>query len=181
MRCLILSIMLFGFAGAVAQHKSLYNDQLHGYKKLFYKIVLLHPKMNSLTERQMLKHYLAGSGSPYLFSNDEFQLLKETVPDFHKAQNCNQLQQTGYCTKQAVLDGNDIFGWALGTITCVYSSATNELVSFADVYDFNKKPKGKRKLQSEIATRIFRFLSPKSAKPFIVTYGIDAFYKQPGL
>ena len=181
MRCFFFIVMLFSFTVTAAQQQVVYNDQLHGYKKLFYKIVLLHPKMNSPVEQRMLKHYLAGSGTAYFFSNDEFQLLKITVPDFHKDQNCNQLQQTGYCTKQAVLDNNDFFGWALGTITCVYSIATNELVSFADVYDFNKKPKGKRKLRSEIATRIFRFLSPKSAKPFIVTYGSNAFYKQPGL
>lgn len=129
----------------------------------------------------MLKHYLAGSGTPYFFSGGEFQLLKITVPGFQMNQNCNQLQQSSYCTRQIVLDQDDFFGWALGTITCVYSTATDELVSFADVYDFNKKPTGKRKLKSEIATRIFRFMAPKSARSFIVTYGADAFYNRPVL
>lgn len=166
--CLFLSV-------AAYSGDTLSNKELRGYKKIFYKLVILHPKINSTFERSLLKHYLAGSGVTYLVVNSDFVKLKNTISGFEK-NNCVILKSNPqYYTVKVKLDDDAYFGWALGTITCIFNSNNSELISFVDVYDFNKKKNGQRSLKSELITRVFRLMAPRSAKAFIVSYA-DAAY-----
>ena len=155
------------------------NDELKGYKKFFYKIVAAHPKINSPVERALLRHYLAGSGTTVLLTDDVFVQLQKVVRE-RTSRTCVPLKtDTNLCSMQIVLDDDPYFGWALGTITCVFLPTSNQLITFADVYDFNRKKNGQRKLKSEIVTRIFRLIAPRSAKAFIVSYGTAAYSAVP--
>ncbi|MBX9785581.1 MAG: hypothetical protein K2X48_20045 [Chitinophagaceae bacterium] len=177
MRPLLFIVCLF-LAVAAYSGDTLSDNNLRGYKKLFYKLVLLHPKINSTFERSLLKHYLAGSGAAYLIAGSDFVKLKNTVTAFEKSDCVLLKSNPQYCTVKVKLDEDVYFGWGLGTITCIFSNSSNEMISFADVYDFNKKKKGQRSFKSEIVTRIFRLIAPRSAKAFIVSYGTAAFYSQ---
>lgn len=180
MRIAIFIFFLFLTVRSYATDSLPAADHLKGYKKWFYKIVLLHPKINSPLERALLKHYLAGSGTAFLFADSDFVKLKNAVGAMNKNE-CTSSQHNNqfYCTQKAVLDGDIYFGWGLGTITCIFTTNSREMISFADVYDFNKKKKGQRKRSSELATRIFRLLAPRSAKSFIVSYGEAAYSITP--
>jgi hypothetical protein len=155
------------------------TNQLRGYKKFFYKIVILHPKLNSNFERTLLKHYLAGSGETYLISQADFVKLKNVIPVFEKS-NCIVLKSNAeLCAVKLDLLQNDYFGWALGTTTCIFKTNGAELISFFDIYDFNKKKKGQRSLKFELITRIFRLITPRSAKAFVVSYAEAAYSLVP--
>ena len=168
MACLFLTV-------AAYSGDTLSNYKLRGYKKLFYKLVILHPKINSIFERSLLKHYLEGSGTTYLITDTDFVNLKNTIAVFEKS-NCVVLKSNPeYCTRKVKLDDDSYFGWGLGTITCIFNNSSNQMISFADVYDFNKKKNGQRSLKSELVTRVFRLIAPRSAKAFIVSYA-DAAY-----
>jgi hypothetical protein len=174
MRLFIFIGCLF-FAVAANGRDTVSNNKLRGYKKLFYKLVILHPKINSPFERLLLKHYLAGSGTTYLIADTDFVKLKGAIATIEKS-NCIVLKSSPkYCTIQVKLDDDNYFGWGLGTITCIFNNNNNQMISFADVYDFNKKKKRKRSLKSEIVTRVFRLIAPHSVKAFVVSYA-DAAY-----
>ncbi|TWI80207.1 hypothetical protein IQ13_2879 [Lacibacter cauensis] len=151
--------------------------RLKGYRKLFYKIVALHPKLNSPLEKELLQHYLAGSGETFILSTADFKRLQQTVPLFVKQDSCHAViaAQHNYCYKQVDLNNDAYFGWALGTITVVYNAADNEVVSFVDTYDFNKKKKGLRSRKNEFVTGVFRLLAPARARSFLVTFASDAY------
>ena len=172
----IPSLLVAGDSAHVAFTK---QKKLRGYRQLFYKLVCLHPKLNSPLEKKMLQHYLLGSGDAFLFSDADFNRLKEVVPRYATGNNCKSLENgtPGYCTQYVNLHDDDYFGWGLGNVTVIYQTNDRTIVSFADYYDFDKKEKGKRKLKNEIVTRVFRMLAPASSRPFIVTYGADAFVK----
>ena len=167
----------FLFAGDTTANKTVHKQSLKGYKKLLYKVVLLHPEMNSEFERELLKHYLLGSGSTYLLSDSDFVRLQKTVPNYIHNTNCiiasSNNQQ--YCVQPVDLNDDNYFGWALGNIRAIYKNGTEELISLADYYDFNKAKIGVRTRKQELLTRVFKFLAPKSAKPFVVTYDADGF------
>lgn len=151
------------------------SKQLRGYKKLFYKLAILHPKINSAFERSLLKHYLTGSGATYLIADSDFVKLKSTIAKLENS-TCVLLKSSPEnCTIKAKLDDDNYFGWGLGTITCIFTNRNNQMISFADVYDFNKKKKGQRSFKLEIVTRVFSLIAPRSAKAFVVSYGDDAY------
>lgn len=156
------------------------NCSLKGYKKWFYKIVTLHPRLNSGVERQLLRHYLCGSGTTFLFSDSDFERLKQAVLQRGGGRSGQQTNAAPFCASVIVLDGDSYFDWGLGSITCVFDASCSRLISFADVYDFNSKKPGKRSLKLEVYTRLFRFLSPRSAKPFLVSYGKAAYWSESG-
>jgi hypothetical protein len=170
----IPSLLTAGDSATVAFTK---QKKLRGYHQFFYKLVSLHPKLNSPLEKKMLRHYLLGSGGVFLFNDADFKRLKEVVPRYATGTNCKPLENgtSGYCTQYVNLHDDDYFGWGLGNLTVIYQDNDASIVSFADYYDFDKKEKGKRKLKNEIVTRVFRLLAPASSRPFIVTYGADAF------
>jgi hypothetical protein len=149
---------------------------LKGYKKLFYKVIISHPSLNSPIEQKLLQHYLSGSGAVYLLTTKEFEKLKKAVAH-QREQKHELIQQTSsaYYTERVRLDDDPDFGFALGTINCVFESSTGKMISFTDVYDFNKKKKGVRSLRSELYTRFFRLIAPRSSKKFMVTYRAPAF------
>jgi hypothetical protein len=153
---------------------------LKGYKKWFYKIVILHPQLNSVVERQLFRHYLCGSGTAFLLSDDDFERLSRAVLQRNGSGSRLASSDVHFCSSIISLDDDGYFGWGLGTITCVFDQGCRELISFADIYDFNKKKFGKRKLKLELYTRVFRFLAPRSAKSFIVSYGKAAYRSQSG-
>ena len=144
----------FLFAGDTTANKTVHKQSLKGYKKLLYKVVLLHPEMNS-----------------------DFVRLQKTVPNYIHNTNCiiasSNNQQ--YCVQPVDLNDDNYFGWALGNIRAIYKNGTEELISLADYYDFNKAKIGVRTRKQELLTRVFKFLAPKSAKPFVVTYDADGF------
>lgn len=179
MRLGILFFLLITVLHARSTDSAQLTDNLKGYKKLFYTLVTKHPRINSPLERALLRHYLAGSGTTVLLTDDVFVQLQKVVRK-KVSSSCVPLKtDTALCSGHVVLDDDPYFGWALGTITCVYTRQTNQLLTFADVYDFNKKKKGQRNLKSEIVTRIFRLIAPRSAKAFIVSYGTAAYSAVP--
>lgn len=159
-----------------AKHPSI---KLKGYKRILYNVVLLHPKMNSPFEKELLKHYLLGSGTTYEMSDDDFSRLKQSVAVCKCGTACLPgASSQAYCISRFDLNADAYFGWALGNAFCIYETATGQLVSVADIYDFNRAKAGVRKLKNELITRIFRLLSPASAKSFVVTYKADGFVTQ---
>ena len=175
----LVTFMLITLAASAFCSDSVYTTQsLKGYKKLFYKLITIHPAVNSPIEQKLLQHYLAGSGTTYMLTDSEFQLLKKTVAQQNLKDTSTEQASPDYVIKRISLDHDAYFGFALGTITCIYDKTKTEMISFLDVYDFNKKRKGIRKLKSEIATRIFRLIEPRSSKKFIVSYGDAAYFIQ---
>lgn len=167
----------FIFAGDSTHNTAVHKQSLRGYKKLLYKIVLLHPQMNSGFERKLLKHYLLGSGTTYLMADSDFVRLQKTVPNYIHTRNCITASSNNqqYCVQHVDLNDDDYFGWALGNIRGIYKNGTDELITLADYYDFNKAKRGERTQKQELLTRVFKFLAPKSAKAFVVTYHADGF------
>jgi hypothetical protein len=146
-------------------------EPLKGYCKLFYKIITTHPQLNSPIEKKLLQHYLSGSGAVYLLSDSEFERLKKAVVQYKDHQHLSTKElSTSYFTEKVTLDNDAYFGFALGTITCIYESSSGNMISFIDKYDFNNKKKGIRHLKSELYTRIFRLIAPRKAKAFTVCY-----------
>jgi hypothetical protein len=168
------------FVPAIAGYcnDSVYSKtHLKGYKKMFYKLAILHPSLNSPLERKLLQHYLIGSGESFLISAPEFERLKKSAFQLkEKSKAVAPEPTTIFYTERIVLDDDPYFGFGLGTITGIYNKESKELISFVDVYDFNKKKVGARKLKSEIITRMFRLIAPRSSKKFIVCYGDAAYY-----
>ncbi len=167
----------FLFAGDSTAVKTMHKQSLKGYKKLLYKVVLLHPEMNSAFEHALLKHYLLGSGTTYLMADSDFVRLQKTVPNYIHTKNCITASSNNqdYCVQHIDLNDDNYFGWALGNIRVIYKNGTDELISLADYYDFNKAKKGARTRKQELLTRVFKFLAPISAKAFVVTYDADGF------
>jgi hypothetical protein len=167
----------FLFAGDTTVMNTAHKQLLKGYKKLLYEVVLLHPKMNSAIERDLLKHYLLGSGSTYLLADSDFVRLQKTVPKYVHTNNCVMVvaDSEQYCIQHIDLNEDAYFGWALGNINGIYQAGTDKLISLADIYDFNKAKKGLRTRRQEFLTRVFRFFAPRSAKAFVVTYNADGF------
>jgi hypothetical protein len=145
-------------------------EPLKGYCKLFYKIITTHPQLNSPIEKKLLQHYLSGSGAVYILSDEEFTALTKVVAQHQSYRSFAVTEKPVYVTERVTLDEDATFGYALGTITCFYETATGNMVSFNDRYDFNKKKKGIRHLKSELYTRIFRLIAPRKAKAFTVCY-----------
>lgn len=169
------------FAGDSTIMKAVQKQSLKGYKKLLYKVVLLHPKMNSGFERALLKHYLLGSGTTYHMADSDFVRLQKTVPNYIHTKNCMIVPSSNqqYCVQPVDLNDDNYFGWALGNIRGIYKNGTDELITLADYYDFNKAKRGVRTRKQELITRVFKFLAPKSAKAFVVTYDADGFMLTP--
>lgn len=156
-------------------------QQLKGYKKLFYRIITLHPKLNSTLEKDLLRHYLLGSGSTQRLSDADFIRLKRISSVYFNPERCKTVHsnQQQYCIQQVDLIDDAYFGWALGTISCIYQTASGELISVADIYDFNKKKKGNRSLKYEMITRIFNLIAPKPVRSFLITYNADGYILLP--
>lgn len=151
--------------------------ELRGYKRLVFKIVSMHPKLNSALEKDLLKHYLLGSGTTYQLSDSDFVHLRK-ISKFHFVDSiCIVIHSNNeqYCCRLVDLNNDDYFGWGLGTITGIFQQASGELISIADSYDFNKKKKGNRKFKNELISVIFRLIAPASAKSFIVTYRAEGY------
>lgn len=180
MRYLLLLVLLFGkFHDTIGGDSARVKRKLTGYKKILYKTALLHSELNSPLERSLLRHYLEGSGETFLLSDEDFYKLKNTVQAIQTSA-CMPLQESpGYCTQNVWLEKNEYFGWGLGSITCIYDASSLRIISFADVYDFNKKKIGVRTWKGEFFTRVFRLLTPKSAKPFLVSYAKFARIESP--
>jgi hypothetical protein len=179
MKMLFLFILFllpgFVFAGDSTERAVVKKQSLKGCKKLLYNIVLLHPKMSSAFERDLLKHYLLGSGSTYVIADSDFVRLQKTAPLYAQSNDCVIANSRQYCIQPIDLNEDAYFGWALGNINGIYRAGTELLVSLADLYDFNKAKKGVRSRRNEFITRVFRFFAPASAKAFVVTYEADGF------
>ncbi|MFT3844442.1 MAG: hypothetical protein QM725_05275 [Lacibacter sp.] len=150
--------------------------KLRGYKRFLFNVVLLHPKMDSPLEKDLLRHFLIGSGSLYKVSDADFNRLKQTVLQHPQKLISDSTLYSAYRLARVDLNNDQYFGMALGNIVTISSTDSGEIISFADVYDFNKTRKGKRTLKNEFLTRTFRLLSPSSARAFIVTYNADGYF-----
>lgn len=161
---------------SASNHKP--SHELKGYKKFLFKLVSIHPKLNSALEKDLLKHYLLGSGTTYQLSDSDFVHLKK-VSKFHFVDSvCNIIHSNNeqYYYRLIDLNNDHYFGWALGTISGIFQQATGELISIADSYDFKKKKRGIRRFKNELISGIFRLIAPSSAKSFIVTYGAEGYF-----
>jgi hypothetical protein len=160
----------------VSNHRPFH--ELKGYKRFVFKLVSIHPKLNSVLEKDLLKHYLLGSGTTYQLSDSDFVRLKK-VSKFHFVDSiCKIIHSNNeqYCYRLVDLNNDNYFGWALGTISGIFQQASGELISIADSYDFKKKKKGIRRFKNELITGIFRIIAPSSAKSFIVTYKANGYF-----
>lgn len=168
-------------AGDSTMLASVQKKKLKGYRGLFYKFVSKHPRLNSPLEKALLQHYLLGSGETFIVSAADFKRLQKTVPLHIGNAVCQPVEtnQSGYCIRSVNLHNDDYFGWGVGNLTVIFHEKENEIVSFVDYYDFDKKKKGKRTIQNEFFTRLFRLLAPAAARSFVVTYNADVFYVQP--
>ncbi|QNA46064.1 hypothetical protein [Lacibacter sediminis] len=157
------------------------QKKLRGYRQLFYRLVTLHPKLNSPLEKELLKHYLLGSGETFVVSEADFKRLQQTVPLYITNQDCKPLETNhpGYCGQYVNLHEDKYFGWGVGNLTVIYQTTDQTIVSFVDYYDFDKKKKGKRRVRNEFVTRVFSFLTPASSRSFVVTYNADAYFVKP--
>lgn len=183
LRCLFLLLFIPSLlvAGDSASVDGTKQKKLRGYRQLFYKLVSLHPKLNSPLEKELLQHYLLGSGETFLLSETDFKRLQQTVPLYITNDACKPLanNQSGYCMKYVNMHSDHYFGWALGNATIIYQTTNQAMVSLVDYYDFDKKKKGKRIRQNELVTRLFRVIAPASSRSFIITYRADAYFIQP--
>ena len=175
---LVPSLLVAGDSAAVRVTK---QKKLRGYRQLFYKVVSLHPKLNSSFEKELLQHYLLGSGETFVVSDADFKRLQQTVPLYVTNTDCKPLEtnQQGYCARYVNLHDDNYFGWGVGNLTVIYQTTDQALVSFVDYYDFDKKKMGKRRVKNEFITRAFRFFAPASARSFVITYNADAYYVKP--
>lgn len=172
------SLLVAGDSATVIVAK---QKKLRGYRQLFYRVVSLHPKLNSTFEKELLRHYLLGSGETFVVSDADFKRLQQTVPLYITDSDCKHADanQPGYCTKYVNLHDDNYFGWGVGNLTVIYQTTDQTLVSLVDYYDFDKKKKGKRRAKNEFITRMFRLLSPASARSFVITYNADAYFVKP--
>lgn len=172
---LVPSLLVAGDSAAAVVAK---QKKLRGYRQLFYKLVSLHPKLNSSFEKELLQHYLLGSGETFVVSEADFKRLQQTVPLYLTDTDCKPVEtnQPGYCARYVNLHDDNYFGWGVGNLTVIYQTTDQSLVSFVDYYDFDKKKKGKRSFRNEFITRMFRLLAPASARSFVITYNADAYY-----
>lgn len=175
---LVPSLLVAGDSATVVVAK---QKKLRGYRQLFYKLVSLHPKLNSPFEKELLQHYLQGSGEMFVVSETDFKRLQQTVPLYLTDGDCKPLEtnQPGYCARYVNLHDDNYFGWGVGNLTVIYQTTDQSLVSFVDYYDFDKKKKGKRRARNEFITRAFRLLAPASARSFVITYNADAYFVKP--
>lgn len=157
------------------------QKKLRGYRQLFYKLLSVHPRLNSPLEKELLQHYLLGSGETFVVSEADFKRFQQTVPLYITNAECKPVEANhpGYCVKYLNLHDDDYFGWGLGNLTVIYNTNDKALVSFVDYYDFDKKKKGSRKVRNEFITRLFRLIAPAAARSFIVTYNAAAYYVKP--
>ncbi len=174
---LFLFLPLWLVAGDSTALASTQQKKLKGYRKLFYQLILLHPKLNSPLEKELLRHYLEGSGETFILSDADFKLMQQAVISYGHDAICKPVGggQMLYCVKQVNLIEEDYFGWAVGSIIVICTVAEKKMVSMADYYDFNKKKKGQRKFKNEVTTGIFRLITPSGARSFIVTYNAEAY------
>ncbi|MEJ8843152.1 hypothetical protein WG954_12250 [Lacibacter sp. H375] len=178
---LLLFVPSLLVAGDSATIQITKQKKLRGYRQLFYKVVSLHPKLNSPFEKELLQHYLLGSGDTFVVSDSDFKRLQQTVPLYIKDSDCKpaEANQPGYCTKYVNLHDDNYFGWGVGNLTVIYQTNDQTLVSLVDYYDFDKKRKGQRRVKNEFSTRMFRFFAPASARSFVITYNADAYFVKP--
>lgn len=172
------SLLVAGDSAAVVVAK---QKKLRGYRQLFYKLVSLHPKLNSPLEKELLQHYLLGSGETFVVSEADFKRLQQAVSLYVTGTDCKPLEtnQPGYCTQYVNLHNDNYFGWGVGNLTVIYQTTDQSLVSFVDYYDFDKKKKGSRRSRNEFVTRLFRLVAPASARSFVITYNADAYFVKP--
>jgi len=62
------------------------------------------------------------------------------------------------------------YSLVFGRSTLFYNKQGN-IVGFHDKYDFDSKSWGTRSTTNEIKTRMVRWASPKTAKPYYIRYG----------
>ncbi len=177
---LLICIMLLLGGRTYGADSSTVDCPLKGYKKWFYKLVILHPQINSKVERQLLRHYLCGNGATFLLNDRDFERLQQLVRQRSREKNETIAAGTPFCAATVSLNDDGYFGWGLGSVTCVFDAGCRRLISFADIYDFNPKKMGKRSLKLELYTRVFRWVAPRSARPFLVSYGKAAYWTQTG-
>jgi hypothetical protein len=182
--CVLFLLFLFPaclLAGDSTMVVSSQKKKLKGYRNLFYKFVSKHPRLNSPLERALLQHYLLGSGETFHVSASDFKRLQQTVPVHIGNAVCQPVKtnHTEYCLRYVNLHDDDYFGWGVGNLTVIYNANRDEIVSFVDYYDFDKKKKGKRTIKNEFFTRLFRIAAPASARSFVVTYNADVVYLHP--
>jgi hypothetical protein len=151
----IPSLVVAGDSAIVISGK---QKKLRGYRQLFYKLVSLHPKLNSPLEKELLQHYLLGSGETFVVSEADFKRLQQTISFYLPNTECKPVEtnQPGYCVKYVDLHDDNYFGWGVGNLTVIYQTTDHALVSFVDYYDFDKKKKGDRSAGNEFTTRLFR-------------------------
>lgn len=139
--------------------------------------IIIKQYSNSEFERELFINYISGFGNMQLAVSD-FQKVKN-----YATQNVDLINYPGFTIQ--LNDGNtgkaliisfykfSRFNHAFGTAT-IYIDDNNKIVGFLDYYDFDSRPFGERSYVSEIITRSIKLFSPRKAKPFKITYGLQA-------
>ncbi len=130
----------------------------------------------SCFEQKMFKNYSNGTGNVRLEEN-EFQRLVtfiRTSVNLKAIHGYDVMLENGKQGKSYIISlyGTPEFDHAFGTAT-IYVDENYEVVGFMDIYDFDSRPWGQRSYKSELLSRFIKTFSPKKAKPFKITYGLQ--------
>ena len=137
-------------------------------------------RLDSEFEKPLLENYWNGNGNIELTSL-RFEEIKQyllNVVDFRHVKGFEVILSDGTKGKAFIVSfyGSKEYGHAFGTAT-VYTNDNYEIVGFKDYYDFDFRPFGERSFKAEAISRIIKGVSPKKAKPFNITYGLQ--YRAP--
>jgi RHS repeat-associated protein len=127
--------------------------------------------------KNMFENYWNGSGDVEL-SGKKFagvlMYVKENNPEASKPNDITLKNNDGTTstgtTRVVNFYNSKEYSLVFGRSTLYYNSSGN-IVGFYDTYDFDSKSWGTRSTENEIKTRMVRYASPSTAKPFKIRYG----------
>ncbi len=127
-------------------------------------------------EQKLISNYQNGIGNIQLDIN-EFGIIKEFINTRFNLKSHNGydiILENGTIGKSFIISfyNSPEFDHAFGTAT-IYVDQNFKIVGFMDVYDFDSRPWGQRSYKAEFLSRFIKCISPKKAKPFKITYGLQ--------
>ena len=127
-------------------------------------------KVNSDIEKYLFERYWLGKGD-YHLQVEEFETIVSNAIIEKEYEPIKLNNEQIIIPKLVNLYDSDRYDAAIGRGTLFYN-AKGKPIGFIDFYDFDSKPFGKRKYENEMKTRLVKNVSPSSAKPFYIWFGV---------